>query len=381
MSPNTNTLTNVVPQILAQGLLALRGKCIMPRLVNNDYSAEAAQKGNTIDVPIPSAIAVQDVAPSNVYPDDAGVSPTTVAIALDKWKEAPFFLTDKEIQEAIDGTLPMQASEAIKALGRQVNSDLFASYSDGVIGIYTAVGTAATTPFSSDTQAARDARKWLNTLQAPEDDRRMVLDVDAEANALGLSALADASAKGDPNALKEGTIGRVLGFDWHYDQQVPTHTTGLAGTVLVDQADVAIGDTLVHFDGITTIATVGDVFTVAGDTQQYTVVVAGALSTNDGDMTVHPPVKVAWDDSAALTIVASHVVNLAFHRDAFAFATRPLEVPGDGMGSIIRSAVDPVSGLTLRLEVSRQHKRTRWSFDILYGCKLVRAELAARVMG
>ena len=60
-----NTITNVLPKILARGLMALREQAIMPALVNGDYSTEAAMKGDTIDVPIPSALSVSDVAPSN----------------------------------------------------------------------------------------------------------------------------------------------------------------------------------------------------------------------------------------------------------------------------------------------------------------------------
>ena len=84
---NSNTLATVIPQLLAQGLLALREMAVMPRLVNRAYETEGAMRGSTIDIPIPSAIAVQTVAPSNIPPDDAGVQPTSVPIVLDTWVE------------------------------------------------------------------------------------------------------------------------------------------------------------------------------------------------------------------------------------------------------------------------------------------------------
>ena len=76
----------------------------------------------------------------------------------------------------------------------------------------------------------------------------------------------------------------------------------------------------------------------------------------------------------------SHKVNLAFQRDAIAFVNRPL-ADIQGLGNIITSNTDPVSGLSLRLEISRQHKQTKWAFDILFGGKVIRPECAVRVAG
>ena len=46
-----NSLTNVVPQIMAQGLMVLRENCITPRLVNRSLEDKVADFGDTIDVP------------------------------------------------------------------------------------------------------------------------------------------------------------------------------------------------------------------------------------------------------------------------------------------------------------------------------------------
>lgn len=376
-----NDLTAVVPQILAQGLLALKARTILPFLVNRSYSNEAQEIGDTITVPIPSAITAQDVVPGATPPSTADVAPTKVDIKLDKWKEAPFYLTDKDEREATRGIIPMEASEAIKSLAKKVNADLFGEY----LGVYGYVGTAGTTPFASDYTTGTAARKILLLQESDMEELRMVLDPDAEEKAINLSKFADSGFAGENGVISRGVIGLKLGFDWFMDQQVPTHTKGdLLAAPLVNDAARAIGETTVDIDKATLTGSVvvGDIFTVAGDTQTYVVTKAATASSNAiVGMEYLPGAKVAWADDAIITFKATHVVNLAFHRDAFALATRPLASGTQGLGSIIRSLTDPASGLTLRLEVSREHKRTRYSFDILYGVKLVRAPLAVRVAG
>ncbi|GAG81146.1 unnamed protein product, partial [marine sediment metagenome] len=61
MATTVQSLTNIMPKILARGLMTLRERCIMPRLVNSDYGVEAAKKGTSIAVPTSVAVPTIDV--------------------------------------------------------------------------------------------------------------------------------------------------------------------------------------------------------------------------------------------------------------------------------------------------------------------------------
>ena len=383
-----NDLTAVIDKLLARGLMALRENAFMPLTVNREYEVTAGQKGSSIDVPIPSALAVQDVVPGATPPATADSTPTSVPVALDKWKEVPFYLTDKDYLEVASGEdgqpmiLPMNASEAVKSLANQVNEDILSLYTK----FFGVSGVAGTTPFGSNTSEATGARKVLNEQLAPMDPRYFVMDPTAEANALDLRAFQDASFAGSADAIINGTLNRKLGFQFLMHQLIPSHTKG-TGTNIQTGTNNAAGATTVGLEQSSSTGTLvpGDVITFANHTQTYTVTETAAvtLTTTSQDVGISPPLQVAVDGSStevAVTLTNSHVVNLAYHRDAFAFATRPLQ-QSVHPSSIVRTLTDAMSGLTLRLEVTREHKRDRYSYDILYGCEVVRPELGVRVLG
>jgi hypothetical protein len=382
----SNTLTDIMPKILARGLLALREQALMPRLVNGSYSAEAAEKGDTIDVPIPTANAATDVTPSNTPSAPTDTTPSKVQIALNNWKKVNFHMSDKDMVEVDKNNhfIPMQMSEAVRALANVVNVDIHNEY----VGVYGFTGTAGSTPFASTVVDAVNARKVLHQQRAPRTERRGVLDFDAEANALALPPFADAEKTLSAQVKIEGEIGRKYGVDWVADDAVVTHTAGslqatgalvgsttAAGTITLDVASASAVGNLV----------IGDVFTIAGDTQTYAVgaTVSAIASSANSAVTISPALATAATSGAAITIKASHVVNMVFHRDAFAFANRPLvsSTQDTQLGSMIMSMTDPQTGITLRLEISRQYKQVVWELDILWGAKLVRPELACRVAG
>lgn len=381
-----NDFSNVLGTIFAQGLMALREACVMPRLINSDYSADAAGQGQVVTIEIPSAATAVDIAVSgaNVAPDPANLAPTKATITLSNWKEAAFVISDKEMRE-IHSTRDYrskQVTEHVRVLANAVNTSVFALYPK----VYGYTGTAGTTPFATDTTAATQARRILNTQLAPLNPRAFVVDPDAEANALGLRAFQDASFRGDSAGLIEGQMGRKLGFQFAMDQQVPTHTAGTASGATTTAAGFAVGvKTVALASAGTGTILVGDVITFAGDTQTYTVTSGDADVSNGGSISFEPGLASAIPTSAtAITVKATHTVNLAFHRDAFGFASRILQ--GDEQMTAaeaenVMQVADPVSGLTLRLERRREYYRTRWAFSILWGCAVIRPECATRVAG
>ena len=293
-----------------------------------------------------------------------------------------FHMTDKELMDLDRNAhfVPMQMSEAVRALANSINGTVHNQY-EGIFGF---TGTAGTTPFASNVASATGARKVLNEQLCPRENRRMVLDFDAEANALALADFQRVNEAGDSGPKLEGQLGRKFGFDTYTDDGVVTHTAGGSGTPLANGA-LAVGDTSVDIDGMsgTSGLVVGDIITFAGHDQTYAVTVAGTTSSGAQTVTVSPALKAIVADNAAVTVKADHVVNLAFHRDAFALAMRPLAAGtiADAYGNNIISMTDPVSGLSMRLEVSRQYKQVVYELDALWGVKLIRPELATRIAG
>ena len=370
-----NTLTPIIDKLIARGLNVLRENAVMPRLVNSTYSNTARDRGDTIPVRGAAVITAAAVSPSNTLAAAGDTTLTSKTISLNQWKHAGFFLTDQQLTQIdVDSMNTLQGDEAVRSLANNVDAYILGLYT----GIYSQAGTAATTPFASNLNVwTAGARSKLNTFKALMEDRAVVLDADAEGNAIGNRGLQDASWRGTTEGIVTGDIGYALGADWHLDQNIPTHTNanGTPTGWLVNQADSAIGDTTVTIDTGSNAPVAGDIFTVAASTQQF-VVASYAANV----ITFQPALTVALANNSAITFAAAHVVNVAFQRNAFGFAMAPImdaSLNSDSMQQV----TDEKTGLTMRLEVSRQEKQWKFDYDILYGATLLRPEAACRILG
>lgn len=375
-----NILDNVMPKILASGLLALRRQALTPFMVNMNYENDAANPGDVVNVPVAPDGAVTDVTPGAAPVQSQSLTPGLTQIPLDKWKKYDFFLTDGDLVK-IDANrhfMPLTMSDAFSKLANQLDADVFDNYR----AFYNYVGVAQTTPFGSGVTEAIDARTKLNKSLAPTNDRRIVLGPDAEGSALARPELGNFEQTGDQAVKIEGVLGRKYGFDWAMSQSIGSHTKGTAGSVTVASTTAAGATTIGLTAGTGGTLVLGDVFTIAGDTTTYVVTSSVTVATSTA-VAIAPALAVAATSGSIVTVKNSHTVNLALQRQAVTLATRPiLQAAIDyELGNRMLEMSDPVTGFSLRLEISRQYKQTSFVLDTVYGSKAVRPQFGCRIAG
>ena len=388
---SSNTLSDLMPRIVARGLLRFREQAILPRLVNSSLSADAARHGDSIRVPMSQPVTATDVAPAAQPQQAAGTAMQVVTVPLDNWKSASFYLTDQEMMqiEAESGFIPLQMSEAITALANAVNETILAQ----VETAGTVIGAAGEVPFQNvdsptevwhGANAAVTARKLLNLAAAPKSGRFAVIDYEMEANALGLPQFHDAQRAGSASVPMEGEIGRKYGIDWFSNDLLPRNKDEIA-TVGV-QATVNARATTAELKLAFNRVRIGDVVVVGTGQDASEHQITAASTANGGahaTVTVTPAFGARIATSDEVVVKRPYRVGVVMHRDAVALAMRPLAAAGleSGANGQIMSVSDPETGLSLRLEVTRQYKQTMWEFDILWGVKLVRPELVVALHG
>ena len=393
-----NTVTNLLRTWLAGGMVSnavLRNTSNLLRNVSRDFSDQPAQKGSKVVIPLPATKTASAVTAAMTPPTPSDTSNDKVEIALDQHYYPSFALTDLEVTQIMAGEFfsPSNVSACIAALVENVGTYLHTK-THGANGFFGYVGTAGTTPFTTNSDILADAQEVLTNNKSPLGPRYAIINPAAQKAAMKLAEFRDVSQMGTPQARMTGVLPMVNGFEPYVDQQVPPHTTGAAGTPLLDDSAArAVGTLTLHMDGFTTKPSPGDIFTIAGDTQTYRVVSSTTLVGTDSDVTFYPGLKVAIpavDGNEAVTFKASYKVNTAFHPAAIQLVTRPLItavtqiVPGLAGGNLIGQAdmSDPDgTGINVRCSIYQGWGMAAAYFDCLYGGEVVRPEMGVILAG
>jgi hypothetical protein len=207
---------------------------------------------------------------------------------------------------------------------------------------------------------------------------------------------------------KEGVIGRTAGFDWYSNTLLPIHTTGTSaasGLAIATAPTEGTGSIVATVTSGQTI-TVGSVITISGifevhpETKvtssrlQQFVVTASNTVTTACTMTISPALYTATSGARqnvnALPVAGTNTITsssgavstafqqaLAFHKDAFTFATADLIMP-KGLDFASRQVMDGISMRIVR-DYDIQNDRLPCRLDVLYGFKTIRPQLACRI--
>ena len=357
-----------VQEIARQCLPILKENLSFPALCYRDYEASFSKKGDTVQVrkpPIYTALEFD----GNIQPQD--VEEGGVAVTLNKIADVSVTLGPKEMALNLESFTDQVLRPAVAAIAEKINAD-------GMKMIFDAaneLGEAGVAP--GDMSIFAKAVKELNKNKAPFADRFAVWDPEAMSNLQLLEGVINAEKSGSTKALREGSIGRVLGVENFMSPSVPHKETAVSAVTLKAAAakgDQKISVTLTGGKSLTE----GDRIVIDG--VGYCVAKGVQVSSSDETVTLElkQPLMGDVNSGSICEVTAVYTANLAFQKNAFAFVTRPLE-PAIG----VESYLVEYEGLPLRVTIGydMNTKQQTMSVDILYGFVTLYPELACRVLG
>lgn len=369
----------LTPEIVArEALMILQSNTVMSGLVYTDYEGEfaAGKVGDTISIRKPASFQAMDFDGSvNVQ----NAREERVALTLNKHLDVTTAVTSKEWTLELDDFANRIIRPAMVALNEKMDNYLCGLYAQ----FNQVAGAAGAQPASLKDIAALD--RAMNEARIPVAGRRVVVSPATKAAMFGIDAVALADARGDEGtALREASMGRIMGMDWYMDQNIKEHEAGTAQAIaaLAINGAVEEGASTMALSGGAGSETLlaGDIFTVAGAKGSFTVLEDATAAGGAFTGVKFAPEAPAggFPDKAAITVAASHVANVAFTREAIALAVVPLELPQGNANAAYQS----YNGMGVRVVYGydMQNKTDMISFDMLMGAKVIDPRLGVRFM-
>jgi hypothetical protein len=392
---NTNL---TIDMITNEALMVLHQKSNFLGTINRQYDSSYAKSGakigDTLRVRLPNEYTVRTGA--TLSAQDVTETKVDLAVATQKGVDVNF--TSEELTMDIDKFSDRIIKPAVSALVANIESDAMNMYKE-VANQVANIGSAAT--FAK----VMAGSKLLTDSLAPYDNRCLNLNTQDNVDMVdALKGLFNSESELSSN-YKEGRLaGPFAGFADIYENTLwPTHTTGSddgTGDHLVNGASQE-GSSITHSSNGSGTFTEGDIITFAGcydvhpetkatkaNLKQFvvtadmtaiatTVSISPAIVASGGKQNVSASPTTTGAITKVGTASQTHEVSMAYHKDAFAFATADLIMP-NGVDMAARKNLDGVSIRMVR-NYDINNDKFPCRLDILYGYKAVRPQLAVRL--
>ncbi len=364
------------------------------RQYDDSFAKTGAKIGDSIKVRLPNQYTIRSGA--NISTQETTEASTTLQVATQKGVDTTF--TSAELTLSMDDFAERILEPAMSVLAANMEADALSMALD-VYQSVSNVGSAITL------NKVLAARKMLTDSLAPQSERKLVLNTQDNLDLVdGLKGLFQDSAT-ISKQYRDGMVGSTAGFgDIYENTLLASQATGtaLASTTYTVNGASQVGSGVIVDTGATTFKK-GDVITFAGcnrvhpETKADTGVLQQFVVTTDyaggaGTIAISPAivtstgrqnVSASPTNGGAVTKIggasAIYKPSLAFHKNAFTFATVDME---DVSQYGVWSARESYDGISMR--VARQYAISTDAIpcriDVMYGYKTLRAELAARIL-
>lgn len=369
------------------------------RQYDSSFANDGANIGDSLKIRLPNEYVVRNtMAMAGTIPDIVEQS-TTLAVSNVMGVDMNFSSTDLTLH--IDDFSDRIIEPAMSVLA----ANLEAAALNMALDVYQAVDNVGSAITMAKTLAAR--KKLVDAL-APGSSRSLLLNTQDNLDLVdALKGLFQDSTE-ISKQYREGKVGRTAGFgDIYENTLLGSQTTGSAAATTghtVTTAVTANGSAGFVIAGVTKTWKKGDVFTVAGcnrvhpetkaDTgalQQF-VVTADSAGASGDTLAFSPAIYTTTGrqnvtagglpvSAAIVKLGAANGVykpSLAYHKDAFTFATADLVTP-KGVDFAAREVYDGIS-MSLVRAFSIADRSFPCRLDVLYGYKTIRPALACRIL-
>lgn len=333
---------------------------------------EIKAKGDTVKVQMPVDLGDADDMPNGGSSTPTEVEAQAEDVVLNQHKYKEFTTSDLEIATSLAGNIAADAGvAAIESIAKSIKKALIA---EAVKNTYTIAGTAKNNAYTK--ADIINVRKIQNLASVPESNRYLALHSDTSADLLDV--LSNSTAQTNVDSWN-GQIGNKFQYDIFEDTAIGYQVSGGAASTYAVNGAASAGATQLNVDGGSNGFAVGDIISFAGSSQTH--VVQSAL-VGAGTLHFLPALKTNIADNAVVTCQASHPLNFAFHKSAFAIATRKMQAPSVTSGAMITEISTPNLGIPLRFVkwYNPATEKTHVKVSVLFGVKAVDPSRCARML-
>jgi hypothetical protein len=394
--------------ITRKALMILHQKCNFIGNINRQYDSSFAKQGAKIGDSLRIRLPNQFVTRTGKTINVQDTTEESVTLQVNNQIGVDFQFDSSELTLSMDDYSERVLEPAMSALAAKIESNVISTLYKNVYQEISDVGATAT----EDLVLAVGER--LTNSLCPADGRILHLTPRMNRNLINaMKALYNDPKKISENFRQGKVADGFLGFEEVYQNtHWPLHTTGTDDGTGDYLTDIAAGEAdgsegTLHIDTGAGTFKAGDVFYIADclevhpETKASTgrllqIVVTADFAGSEGDLSISPNLitsgarqnctgladgkalhKEESDFSTDIAASADYFVGMGFHPNAFTFATADLVLP-KGAHMAAREVMD---GISMRFwadgDITNDNFPAR--FDVLYGTKVIRPQLACRL--